>query len=179
MLSANYSPEFLEYLLATKFKQTFNNRLSDNVGTITNLTYNFADLPKKLVGNRTYLDSRKELKSQVEAIIKRDSLIVLNVFSTAATMQDAMTERALNTIDYRHLKSVVSIIPTTKQYFLNKKFEKEPKSPDEVIEKVIFNISDRQLNKNEKDLVRFTKKIDYEKVIQDNKKDYHFSMYNK
>lgn len=179
ILSSNYSPEFLEYLLATKFKQTFNHRIITHGGDVTSLTYNFTDLPKKLVGDRTYLESRQTLKKQVEAIIKRDSLIVLDVFTTVEQNQDAASERALNSIDYKYLKTKVSIIPTSKQYYLNKKFENNPKSPDEVLEKIIFKICDRQLSKNEKDLNQFTQKLDYQKIIEKNKKDYEFSMYNK
>lgn len=179
LLSSNYSPEFLEYLLATKFKQTFNNRIVNHSGDVTRLTYNFTDLPKKLVGDRTYLESRQTLKKQVDAIIKRDSLIVLDVFTTVEKSQDAASERALNTIDYNYLKTKVSIIPTPKKYYLNKEFEKELKSPDEVLEKTIFTICDRQLNKNEKDLNQFKNKIDYEKILKQNIKDYEFSMYQK
>lgn len=165
LLKNTYSNEFLEYLLATKFKQTFNKRIHDHgSGIPSRLTYNFFTLNPKLIGDREASEARKTLNEQVNALIKLNNFMVIDVFPTTME-QDAASERALNSFDYKYLKGQKAILPSAKFFVKYKEF-KNLKTPDEIIEKVVYDICRRNYNKNMKKEENAIKPIDFDELYK-------------
>jgi len=152
VLKKKYSNEFLEYLLATKFNKTFSNRIIDHSGIKNSETYNFIEPPKKLLGKRNYGEAMPVIKDQVNALIKRQELIVLYTYVSVNKFN--CPEK-----DYKTFKTKISILPSILEIK-----PREVLTPDMIVQHKVFDICARKLRKNEVDSNRF-KRLDIENIL--------------
>jgi len=152
ILKKKYSNEFLEYLLATKFKKTFSNKIIDHSGFKNKEMYNFIEPPKKLLGKRSYGEAIPVIKDQVDALIKRHELIVLYTYISSTKFN--CPEK-----DYRTFKTKITILPS----ILETK-PREVLTPDMIVQHKVFDVCARKLKKNEFD-TNYFKKLDIENIL--------------